>query len=104
MLAVIEMGWNQFTVKVGDVFDVKRQDEEAWKTITLEALLVADEEWTNVKVGTPTVVWSKVELKVIDDELRGDKVRVFKMKSKKRYSRTVWFRSSLTKVEVVSIA
>jgi ribosomal protein L21 len=33
-----------------------------------------------------------------------DKVRVFKMKSKKRYKRNVGFRPALTKLEVLSIA
>ena len=28
MLAVIELGWNQFTVKVWDIIDVKKQDAE----------------------------------------------------------------------------
>ena len=32
------------------------------------------------------------------------KLRVFKMKSKKRYMRNNWFRARLTKLEVISIA
>lgn len=103
MLAVIELGGNQFTVKVGDVIDVKKQDAEVNSTINTEALLISDEEGKSVKVGTPVVAGSKVELKVVE-QLKGEKVRVFKMKSKKRYSRNLGFRPSLTKLEVVSIA
>lgn len=103
MLAVIELGGNQFTVKVGDVIDVKKQDAEVNATINTEALLISDEEGKSVKVGTPVVAGSKVELKVVE-QFKGEKVRVFKMKSKKRYSRNLGFRPSLTKLEVVSIA
>lgn len=86
MLAVIELGGNQFIVRQGDVIDVKKLDKEINETITTEALLVSDEEGKETKVGTPTVEGSKVEFKVVD-QFKGDKVRVFKMKSKKRYAR-----------------
>jgi len=103
MLAVIELGWNQFTVKTGDIIDVKKQDKELNSTITTEALLVSDEEGKETKVGTPTVAGSKVELKVIE-QYKGEKVRVFKMKSKKRYMKNTGFRAHLTKLEVLSVA
>lgn len=103
MLAVIELGWNQFIVRKWDVIDVKKLENEVWTTLTVEAMLVSDEEWKELKVWTPTVSWSKIEMKVID-EFKGDKIRVFKMKSKKRYARTIWFRPQLTKLEVLSIA
>ncbi len=103
MIAVIELGWNQFIVRKGDVIDVKKQDIKIGKNLETEALLISDEEGKETKVWTPTVSWSKVELKVIEQFL-GDKVRVFKMKSKKRYMRNKWFRPHLTKLEVTSIA
>ena len=97
MLAVIELWWNQFTVKAGEVIDVKRQDVEVWATITTEALLISDEDGKTTKVGTPTVENSKVEFKVLE-QFKWDKVRVFKKKSKKRYTRNRGFRASLTKL------
>ncbi len=102
MLAVIELGWNQFIVRAGDVIDVKKQDVEVGKKITTEALLISDEEGKETKVGTPLVEGSKVTLKVLE-QFKGSKVRVFKMKSKKRYMRNKGFRPSLTKLEVVEI-
>lgn len=102
MLAVIELGWNQFTVKAGDVIDVKRlKNLEGNQTI--EAMLVTDEEGNDVKVWTPFVKGSKVEYKIIE-EFKWEKVRVFKMKSKKRYARNKGFRPTLTKIEILSIA
>jgi large subunit ribosomal protein L21 len=90
-------------VKTGDIIDVKKQDQEIDATFSMEALLVSDEEGKETKVGVPTVKGSKVELKVLE-QFKGEKVRVFKKKSKKRYTRNVGFRASLTKIEVLSIA
>lgn len=103
MLAVIELGGNQFTVKKGDVIDVKKIDKELNSTFSVEAMLTSDEEGNDTKVWTPFVAGSKVELKVLE-QFKGKKVRVFKMKAKKRYMRNTGFRAQLTKLEVVSVA
>jgi large subunit ribosomal protein L21 len=102
MLAVIELGWNQFIVREWDIIDVKRQKVEKGETIVAEALLLSDEEGKKAKIWTPFVKGSKVELKVIE-EFKWEKVRVFKMKAKKRYAKNGWFRPTLTKLEVLSI-
>lgn len=103
MLAVIELGWNQFTVKKGDVIDSKKIDKEIWATFSLEAMLISDEDWKETKVWTPFVEGSKVELKVLD-QFKEKKVRVFKMKSKKRNMTNNGFRAHKTKLEILSVA
>lgn len=102
MLAVIELGWNQFTVKKGDIIDVKKIDKEINSKFTTEVLLISDENGENTKIGTPNIEWSKVEFKVLE-QFKWEKVRVFKMKSKKRYMKNTGFRAHLTKIEVLSI-
>ena len=103
MLAVIELWGNQFTVKQWDIIDVKKLDKEINASFDVSAMLVSDEEGKETKVWTPFVEGSKVVLKVLD-QFKWKKVRVFKMKSKKRYMRNNWFRARLTKLEVISIA
>jgi large subunit ribosomal protein L21 len=44
-----------------------------------------------------------VELKALE-QFKGEKVRVFKMKSKKRHMRNKGFRPHITKFKVMSIA
>lgn len=39
MLAVIELGGNQFTVQAGDVIEVKHQDVSVDSVMTVKALL-----------------------------------------------------------------
>ncbi len=103
MLAVVEIGGNQFMVQKGDIIDVKKQTTDEKKKMSVEALLLSDVDGKDVKIGTPMVAGSKVELKVLE-HYKGEKVRVFKMKSKKRYSRNKGFRPHMTKLEVVSVA
>ena len=102
MIAVVELGWKQYTVKVGDVIDVDNQNTES-EEIVVKPLLVSDEEGKKTLVGAPVLEDSSVKFKVVSD-FKGDKTRVFKMKSKKRYSRTFWFRPQLTKLEVLAIS
>jgi len=103
MIAVVELGWNQFIVRKGETIDVKKLQKEVGATISVEALLLTDEEGKETKVGTPNVAGSKVEFKVLE-QYKGEKVRVFKKKSKKRYTRNKGFRAHLTKLEVLSVA
>lgn len=102
MLAVVELWGNQFMVRVGEVIDVKKMEGEINATIVADALLISDEEGKETKVWTPVVEGSKVEFKVLK-QFKWDKVRVFKMKSKKRYMKNNGFRPHLTKLEVTSI-
>lgn len=103
MLAVIEIGGNQFTVQQGDIIETKRQNIEIDSHLTIPALLLSDEDGKDVKVWTPEVAGSKVELKALQ-QFKWEKVRVFKMKSKKRMNKNNGFRPSITKFEVLSIS
>ena len=102
MFAVIEVWGNQFIVRKWDIIEVKKQDFKDNSKIVLEALLVSDDEGENTKIWTPNISWSKVELKILE-QFKGEKIKVFKMKSKKRYARNKWFKPSLTKLEVLSV-
>lgn len=103
MFAIVEIGGNQFTVKVGDIIEVDNQNAEIGSIMDIVPLLVSTEDGATVQVGTPVVEGAKVSMKVLED-FRGEKIRVFKMKSKKHYARTSGFRPDLTKLEVTAIA
>ncbi|NDK10291.1 50S ribosomal protein L21 [Candidatus Gracilibacteria bacterium] len=103
MLAVIEVGGNQFIVQKGDIIEVKKQDVEVGKKMTVEALLISGLDGKDMKLGAPFIGGSKIECKVLEQK-KGEKVRVFKMKSKKRYMRNKGFRPQVTQLEILSIA
>jgi large subunit ribosomal protein L21 len=103
MIAIIELGGKQYTVENGTTLIVDHQHVDAGKSFDTPALLVATPDAKTVHVGTPHVEGSKVTLKV-EEHMKGEKVRVFKMKAKKHYSRTRGFRPMQTRVTVTSIA
>ncbi len=101
MIAVIETGGKQYIVKKGDIITVDRLDESL-DSHTFTPLLIAEENGAT-KIGAPLLDGAKVECKVTE-HFKGEKVRVFKMKSKKHYHRTKGFRAAQTKLEVTSIS
>ena len=102
MFAVVEIGGNQYTVKVGDQITVDRLAAEQNKSIEVHPLLVADEAGKTA-VGTPVLASNKVSLKVIDHG-KGEKIDVLRFKAKKHYWRSTGFRASQTTLEVTAIA
>jgi large subunit ribosomal protein L21 len=103
MIAIVEVGNKQYQVTTGDIIDVDHQDVAVGESITLNTLLLASEDGSKVSVGTPSLSDVKITAKVIE-HYSAEKITVFKMKSKKRYSRTKGFRASRTKLEVGTVA
>jgi large subunit ribosomal protein L21 len=74
---------------------------EGTKSLTLDALLVMDGDKTTV--GKPTVKDVKVEAKVVEPEVKGDKLRVIRYKSKKRVHKETGHRQKYSEIEISSI-
>lgn len=100
MKAVIKVGGKQFVVAEKETLLVDLLPEGT-KELTLDALLVIDGDKTTV--GTPTVKGVKVTAKVVDDLVKGDKIRVIRYKSKKRVHKENGHRQKYSRVEITSI-
>jgi len=98
--AVVKIGGKQFIVTENETLLVDLL-QEGTKELTLDALLVIDGD--NVTIGTPTVKDVKVTAKVIDDLVKGDKVRVIRYKAKKRVHKENGHRQKYSKIEITSI-
>jgi len=75
--------------------------QEGTKELTLDALLVIDGDKTTV--GTPTVKGVKVTATVVDDLVKGEKVRIIRYKAKKRVHKEMGHRQKYSKIEITSI-
>ena len=93
-------GGKQYRVSEGDVIYIEKIDAAVDSTVSFDVLLVGNEG--DVKVGTPVVEGVKVEGKVVG-QIRGEKIIVFKYKSKKNYRRKQGHRQPYTKVEITKI-
>jgi len=102
MIAVAQFGGHQALVEVGDILDIDLQKADEEATISFDVLLLSEADGTGFQVGAPVINGAKVEAKVVEHG-RGDKVRVFKMKRRKRYRRTLGHKQAFTRVEIVGI-
>ena len=100
MKAVVKISGKQYVVSEKESLLVDLLPEGT-KELTLDALLVIDGDKT--KVGTPTVKGAVVKAKVAEAEVKGDKIRVIRYKSKKRVHKETGHRQKYTKIEITSI-
>ena len=100
MKAVVKISGKQYVVSEKESLLVDLLPEGT-KELTLDALLVIDGDKT--KVGTPTVKGAVVKAKVVEAEVKGDKIRIIRYKSKKRVHKETGHRQKYTKIEITSI-
>lgn len=93
MFAVIKSGGRQYKVSVGQKLEVNRLPAEIGTQIALDVLLISDADQTSV--GSPFIDSAQV-LATVDGQTRGEKLIVFKYKSKKRYRHRRGHRQELT--------
>ena len=99
--AVIAISGTQHQIEenqkiIVDLLDLKEGETSS----TDQVLLTVNEE--KVKVGTPIVKDTSVEFKVLK-HFQGEKLKVFKYKSKSRYRKTTGFRPQLTEIQITKI-
>ncbi|MDD5470010.1 MAG: 50S ribosomal protein L21 [Candidatus Peribacteraceae bacterium] len=102
MFAIVDIAGFQEKVSEGDALAVPLLDAEVGKTVTFENVLLVAKSDDDVIIGTPTVAGASVEAKVIAHG-KGDKIRVFKMRRRKRYRRVHGHRQDFTDIEITKI-
>jgi len=100
--AIIEMGGKQYRVEKGDSVLVDRVREDEGAKVSPRALLYSgDGEGQTVFEGADL---DKVKVEaVVAEHLKGEKIRVFKYRPKKRYRKTQGHRSLLSRLEIKEI-
>ncbi len=101
MYAIIETGGKQYRVQQGDVIFVEKLDLSPNATVDFDVLLLGKED--GVTVGKPLVSGAKVKAKVLG-QVKGEKIIIFKYKSKKNYRRKQGHRQPYTKLEITGIS
>jgi len=102
MFAIVNIAGFQEKVSEGMKLMVPTLQAEEGKTVSFDKVLLLANSDSDVKIGTPTVSGASVEAKVLLHG-RGEKVRVFKMKRRKRYRRTQGHRQDFTQIEITKI-
>ena len=95
MFAIFTTGGKQYKVQKNEVLKVEKLDAE--KNVEFSDVLMVDG-----KVGAPFVEGVKVKAEVVD-QIRDDKVIVFKKKRRQNYRRKQGHRQYLTVIKITDI-
>ena len=98
--AVVKVGGKQFIVSEKETLLVDLLPQGT-KELKLDALMLIDGD--KVEVGTPEVKGVKVSAKVVDELVKGEKIRVIRYKAKKRVHKENGHRQKYSKIEITSI-
>ncbi|MBU1446358.1 50S ribosomal protein L21 [Patescibacteria group bacterium] len=101
MFAIVEITGKQYKVSENDQIEVDTLNLEEG-TVKFDKVLMYAKDDKNTEIGNPYIKNAVVEAEIIGEK-RGEKVRVFKMKAKKRYSKTIGHRRNFTVLEIKSI-
>jgi large subunit ribosomal protein L21 len=103
MYAILETGGKQYRVQPGDTIQVERLPAEPGETLELgSVLLLAGDGDEPARVGAPSVPGAVVRAEVVEHG-RGEKIIVFRYKSKVRYRRKTGHRQALTRLRITDI-
>ncbi len=102
MYAIVEINGQQFKVKQNQEIYIHRLDGNEGDSVSFDKVLLIDNNG-DVRVGVPVVEDAKVTATILD-QLKGDKVIVFKKKRRKGYRVKNGFRQSFTKIKIEDIA
>jgi large subunit ribosomal protein L21 len=102
MYAIVDIKDKQFKVRENDTIYVPRHDADVDDTLTLDRVLLLSDGDGEVTLGTPHVEGASVTARVVD-QVKGDKVIVFKKKRRKRYRVKRGHRQQYTKITVESL-
>jgi large subunit ribosomal protein L21 len=102
MYAIVEIAGQQFKVENGKKIFVHRLEFEEGKEVEFDKVLLIEDEG-KITIGEPAIKDAVVGGKILDNQIRGDKVIVFKKKRKKGYRVKNGHRQNFTQVEIISI-
>ena len=102
MYAIVETGGKQYRVKPGDTVAVERLTGEPGESLDLGRVLLVAGNGDQARIGSPGVEGAVVRAEVVE-HIRGEKIIVFRYKSKVRYRRKTGHRQSMTRLRITDI-
>ena len=102
MYAIIQSGGRQVKVEPGSAVVVDHVDTAPGQEVTFDQVLFIRADDGTLVSGSPFVTNARV-IGIIDGEVRGPKIRVFRIKRRKGMRRTRGHRSVLSRVQIKQI-
>lgn len=103
MYAIVEIGGHQYKVAQNDVVFVNKLAQKADEKIDIDRILMVNDGKGKVTVGKPVVDGAKVQATVLE-QVKADKVIVFKKKRRKGYQKKNGHRQHMTKIQINKVS
>ncbi|MBL8159890.1 50S ribosomal protein L21 [Candidatus Saccharibacteria bacterium] len=100
MKAIVSIGGKQHLVAENETLLVDRLPDGT-KELSLDALMTLDGD--KATVGSPLVRGVKVTAKVLEEVVKGDKIRIIRYKAKKRVNTQTGHRQQYSRIQIGSI-
>ena len=101
MIAIFKTGGKQYCVKAGQILKVEKIEGKKGDNFTFNKILALGDKSKNT-VGTPLIKGASIDAKILD-QIRGEKIIVFKKRKRKNYRSTQGHRQYLTVLRIESI-
>lgn len=102
MYAVVKIGGHQYRVSEGDVLFVDKQSDEIDQKLTFDSVLLVNND-EDVTIGKPVIEGASIEATLLDN-VKSDKVIVFKKKRRKGYQVKRGHRQPMSQIEIDKIS
>ena len=99
MWAIVEIGAKQYKVKKGDILEVEKIKQKSPLLIDKVLLLASDGK---VLIGQPYLDKVKVKAEILE-EVKGEKIIIYKFKRRKKYRRKKGHRQIYTRLKILDI-
>jgi len=100
MKAVVKVGGKQYIVSEKETLLVDLLPEGT-KELDLDVLMLIDGDKSTI--GTPLVKGAKLKAKVVEEFVKGDKIRIIRYKAKKRVHKEMGHRQKYSRIEIGTI-
>jgi large subunit ribosomal protein L21 len=102
MYAVIETGGKQYRVQPGETVVVETLPGDTGDAVEFaRVLLISDDE--SVAVGRPLIDGAKVTGQIVEQQVLGEKLTVYKFKRRKNYRKRNGHRQQYTAVKIQNV-
>jgi large subunit ribosomal protein L21 len=101
MYAVVETGGKQYRVQKDDVLKVELLNGEPGDEVILDKVLMKGKD-DSVEIGKPYIAGASVKAEILEFG-RGDKILVFKYKSKKNIRKMQGHRQDFVKIRITEV-
>ncbi len=102
MFAVITTGGKQYKVAKDNILKIEKINGEAGSRIEFNEILMVSDHTNAISIGKPLLKNARVTAEVLQ-QMKDDKIIVFKKKRRQNYRRKHGHRQELTEIKILDI-